>query len=223
MMLKSILRGNAACLILFLSTSTVCAQQAGGNTAAGGTGPVPEATLNESLDPDAVFTAIERGSAVGSGTESVPGSSAVGGGGGAGARGGAGGLGGLGGGFGAFGGGLGGFGNLFGNLNNQNASSGPAIRTRLRSAVNVPATPPARVQQVATRRFQSLANRPQLRGIQVTMQGRTAMIRGNVGTERDRRMSELLIRLEPGVSRVDNQVVVTSEDQSPTSSSDLRP
>jgi hypothetical protein len=68
--------------------------------------------------------------------------------------------------------------------------------------------PPALVQQSASMRFRSLPNRPQLRGINVAMQGRTAVISGVVGSEGDRRMSELLMRLEPGVSRVDNQVLV---------------
>jgi hypothetical protein len=215
MTLKSILRSSSALLFLFFSTATVCAQQGGGDTgtgtaADGNTGDAGEGGSLATFDAETAFSAIDRGDTVGSTASTGAGfsdaSAARGaGGGGGGAAGG--GLGGLGGGF----GGLGGFGNLFGNLNNQSSSTKPAIRTRLRSAVNVPATPPLQVQQIATRRFRSLASRPQLRGIQVTMQGRTAVISGRVRSDRDRRMSELLMRLEPGVGRVDNQVVVMTE------------
>ncbi len=64
------------------------------------------------------------------------------------------------------------------------------------------------VQQSATTRFQSLASRPALRGINVRMEGRTAVLNGVVAAASDRRMSELLIRLEPGVSSVDNQISI---------------
>jgi hypothetical protein len=212
MTLKSILRSSSALLFLFFSTATVCAQQGGGDTgtgtaADGNTGDAGEGGSLATFDAETAFSAIDRGDTVGSTASTGAGFSdaSAARGGGAGAAGG--GLGGLGGGF----GGLGGFGNLFGNLNNQSSSTKPAIRTRLRSAVNVPATPPLQVQQIATRRFRSLASRPQLRGIQVTMQGRTAVISGRVRSDRDRRMSELLMRLEPGVGRVDNQVVVMTE------------
>jgi len=116
--------------------------------------------------------------------------------------------GGIGGGFGGFGG-VGGFGGLFDNINSGSSqTSKPIIRTRLRSAVRVQAHAPAQVGQVATGRFRALASRPQLRGVSVTMQGRTAIIHGSVRNESDRRMSQLLIRLEPGVSRIDNRIVV---------------
>jgi hypothetical protein len=212
MTLKSILRSSSALLFLFFSTATVCAQQGGGDTgtgtaADGNTGAAGEGGSLATLDAETAFSAIDRGDTVGSTASTGAGFSDASAARGAGAGAAGGGLGGLGGGF----GGLGGFGNLFGNLNNQSSSTKPAIRTRLRSAVNVPATPPLQVQQIATRRFRSLASRPQLRGIQVTMQGRTAVISGRVRSDRDRRMSELLMRLEPGVGRVDNQVVVMTE------------
>jgi osmotically-inducible protein OsmY len=69
--------------------------------------------------------------------------------------------------------------------------------------------PSGQVQMKATQRFRSLANYPSLNGITVGMRDRTAVISGVVSSPRDRRMSELLIRLEPGVSSVDNQVVVS--------------
>lgn len=209
-MLKSIsLRTSAALLFVCLSTATVRAQQAG--SATGGNAAAADVTEIAELSPDQAFSAIDRGGSVGSTASTGAGFSDVSA---ASGRGGGGAGGGQGGGLGGFGrafGGLGGFGNLFGNLNNQGSTSKPAIRTRLRSAVSGPALPPAQVQQVASQRFQSLASQPQLQGIAVRMQGRTAVISGEVRSDRDRRMSELLMRLEPGVSRVENQIVVLLE------------
>jgi len=117
--------------------------------------------------------------------------------------------GGIGGGLGGFGG-VGGFGGLFDGANSTGAESNrPVLRTRLRSAIQVQPRPPFYVQQLATSRFQSLPNRPQLRGVNVSMQGRTAVLQGRVRSESDRRMSQLLMRLEPGVSRVENRVIVS--------------
>ncbi len=116
--------------------------------------------------------------------------------------------GGIGGGRGGFGG-IGGFGNL---LNNANAggseASKPVLRTRLRSAIQIQSPASMRVKSVAASRFQSLPSQYQLRGVNVQMQGRTAVIQGSVLNESDRRMSHLLMSLEPGVSRVENRVIV---------------
>jgi len=220
MMLKPLARLSFTLMAVALWSGTVFAQQAGGDTGTGTGTPAGEVALG-TLDADTAFSTIDRGEGVGSTASTGAGFSDVsvappsaGGAGGGRATGGLGGFGG--GGFGGFGGLGGAFGNLFGN-NANSGSSKPVIRTRMRAAFDVPVTPPVVVQQTATRRFQSLATQPQLRGIQVTMQGRTAVISGTVGSDRDRRMSELLMRLEPGVNRVDNQVEV-----SPQSASDVQ-
>ncbi|MEM9826368.1 MAG: BON domain-containing protein, partial [Planctomycetota bacterium] len=57
-----------------------------------------------------------------------------------------------------------------------------------------------------TRVVQSNSRAVRLSGVQVQMQDGTAIMTGTVATERDRRMSQLLMRLEPGVRRVDNRV-----------------
>jgi hypothetical protein len=199
---RSGLRFSAALVLTLAMSISVSGQQAdqtGGQTGTG-TG---DAGGFGTLDPDAIFSGIERGDAVGSTGSTGTGFSDVDANAGGG-RGAAGGIGGFG------GGGLGGLGALFG-LGGGGAASTttrPAIRTRLRSAINVQLTSPAVVQNVATQRFRSLPNQPQLRGINVSMQGKTAVISGVVRTERDRRMSELLMRLEPGVGSVDNRVTV---------------
>lgn len=48
-----------------------------------------------------------------------------------------------------------------------------------------------------------------INGVNVIMDGRTAIVTGVVNDDRDRRMSELLMRLEPGVSRVENRVMIS--------------
>ncbi|MDG2222836.1 MAG: BON domain-containing protein [Rubripirellula sp.] len=158
---------------------------------------------NGQLDADAAFSEIDRGETIGSTGSTGQGFSAASGSTGAAGGGGLGGFGGLG------GGGLGGFGNLFGGLGGGNSqNSQPIIRTRLRSAISVAPMQPAVVQRVALTRFRVLTTRPQLREINVRMDGRTAIISGVVPNQRDRRMSEMLMRLEPGVSTVVNEITI---------------
>ncbi|MCA9138268.1 MAG: BON domain-containing protein [Planctomycetales bacterium] len=178
-------------------------QQATGT--ATGTGDTGGGTQFQPEGPDlSAFSGIDRGESVGTASTQGFGLTAESTGGvtGAGRTGGGGG-----GGFG--GGGLGGlFGALGSAFGGQSASSQkPTIRVRLRSAVDV-APLAAEQVQFSARRALSVTPRSGMRGVNVVMDGRTAILQGVVGSEKDRRMSELLIRLEPGVSRVDNQVVV---------------
>lgn len=130
---------------------------------------------------------------------------------GAGTTGTAGGLGRLGslGGFG--GGGLGGL-SAFG-LNPFGTGAGsseakPTVRTRLRSQVAVPVRSPGVAQSVAqTRVTRSLAT-PRFQGVGVSISDAGATITGTARTPEDRRMAELLLRLEPGINQVNNQVIV---------------
>jgi hypothetical protein len=117
------------------------------------------------------------------------------------------------GGLGGFGGGLGGLGGLFGafggNMGNQQGTAEkPVLRTRLRSAVEVEPLPDSLVQRSANQVLRRAPTQSGVRGVNVTMQGRTAILTGTVSSEKDRRMSELMIRLEPGVSRIENRVEV---------------
>lgn len=167
-----------------------------GNAAAGGD--------QIGLDAAEVFDNVERGDTIGATGSTGQGFSSLsaangGGGGGGGALGG-------GGGFGGFGG-LGGFGSLFGNTQ-ASQNSTPIIRTRIRSAVQVAPTPPRQVQQQVTGRLRALPTQSPVRNLNVQMQGRTAVVSGVVNSERDRRMSELLLMLEPGVRSVENRVMI---------------
>ncbi len=117
--------------------------------------------------------------------------------------------GGFGGGFGGGGfGGRGGFGNQ--NQNNQNQN-----QTMLRAAVKLgfsyagPSSS-ARSQQLNARlaRIPLPAN---VSGVQVEMQGRTAVLRGEVATSADAQLVERLLALEPGIDSVQNELVLTEE------------
>jgi len=169
------------------------------------------------LNPDQAFEGgIERSGAVGESNAPAVGASATST--AAGAGGGGAGGGGFGGGFGG-----GGLGAAFGNLFNNNAASGnsstPPIRTRLRNAVALPpgmAPSPTTRQFNAQSRFQNASSlQPNGFGyampynaVNVQIRDRTAILQGTVANEGDRRMSEMLMRLEPGVSRVQNRISV---------------
>ncbi|QDV43622.1 BON domain protein [Stieleria neptunia] len=168
----------------------------------------PEATGGtqfQGAEPDlSVFEGVEQGDSIGTAATQGFGIAAEGGAGTAGrttggAGGGGFGGGGLGGLFGALGGAFGGHGT---------SSQKPIIRVRLRSAIEVPPRAASEVQQSARRALNSLPPNRRIRGVNVTMNGPTAILSGTVASEKDRRMSELLMRLEPGVKQVDNQVVV---------------
>ena len=156
-------------------------------------------------EAEANFSNVDRSGGVGAAENSV-GSAASG----TGSAAGGGATGFSGGGFGAFGGGgLGGLGSLFNSFNNGGGQAAQsAIRTRLRSAIEIAPRSPLMVERAATERFMQLAGKPSLRGIRVRMEGLTAVLTGSVASERDRRMSQLLVQLEPGVRRVENRIVV---------------
>ncbi|MGB7345273.1 MAG: BON domain-containing protein [Pirellulaceae bacterium] len=155
-------------------------------------------------EPDtSAFDQIQRGDSVTAAATTGFGPAATQGTGGASA------FGGGGGGFGGFGG-LGGLGGLFGGgLGGGTQSTKPTIRTRLRSAVEVAPRSVSEVQMNANDRIVQLPQRQGLQNVQINMVGRTAIIEGTATTDRDRRMAELLMRLEPGVSQIQNNVIVS--------------
>ena len=180
-------------LATLVFTASASAQD---NTAAGSDDAAGSQALSTDVDTSA-FEDLQRAGQV---TENGAGAAAA-----------TGGFGGFGGG--GFGGGLGG---LFGagqnGFNNNNQATTPSIRTRMRSAVRVAPMPQQRVQSNANQRFVKMSRRQGMSRVSVNVVGRTAVLRGAVGTQRDRRMSELLMRLEPGVTTVKNELVVTAPD-----------
>lgn len=194
---------NRAAIILF--AVTLLAGQASAQTTTGTTGNTSigqPTTTGGSLDADAAFSQVERGDTVGATGATGSGFSS------AGASSGTAGrstvsFGGFGGGF----GGLGGLQGLFGGLGGQTQNSQPAIRTRLIAAIDVerPATPV--VERAVATRFQQMS-RPEFRTVKVQVVEGRGILTGVVASQRDRRMSELLLRLEPGIREIDNQLTV---------------
>jgi len=183
-------------------------EQAGGGQ---GTGDVITGELDVGLDADEVFSGIQR---------EEPGAQPEGAGGGsAGLRGGGGG-GGFG--MGGLGGGLGGFGNLFGNAfgGRQQQGTAAAVRTRLRSGIDVQPAADPKIENRLTQRLDQLPDGRQMPGVRVGFRDGTAILTGVVSTPENRRTIGLLITLEPGVNRVENRLVVeTATTDRPTTDS----
>ena len=130
--------------------------------------------------------------------------------GGTGGRGGLGGLGGLGGGR-----GLGGFGGLspfganpFGT--NNSASAKPSIRTRLVNGIEPLAnvSPGVITAGMAPRLISSAPVSRIVNGYSIVFVDGVATLSGVAKSAKDRRMAELVLKLEPGIDKIDNRIVV---------------
>lgn len=129
-----------------------------------------------------------------------------------------GGLGGLGGLRGGLGGGLGGFGRggQFGQtqFGQQNTAATRPIRVSIRLGFTHPGPAPTVVSAKFARRLRRLPSLPSAESVAVEMDGRTAVLRGEVASGRERDLIARLALLEPGVSDVKNELTVKSEVES---------
>ena len=87
------------------------------------------------------------------------------------------------------------------------------------------ATTATRITEIE-RRLESMTQIRRLGRLTVTIEDRTATIRGAVATDRDRVLVGHLVKLEPGVSQIRNEIVVgqppvLENEESPDSPSDL--
>lgn len=132
--------------------------------------------------------------------------------------GGIGGRGGLGGGIGGFGGGLGGFGGmnqggfgggrLGGGMNQNQARS--AVKMLMKPQVQVtPISSPQRTAQVQGR-LSRLRLPEQFRNVQVTIDGRRAIVTGEVNSAADQEFISRLLKLEPGIDAVESRLSLAS-------------
>ncbi|MEO8268651.1 MAG: hypothetical protein ABI557_02960 [Aureliella sp.] len=125
-----------------------------------------------------------------------------------------GGRGGFGGGFG--GGGSGGRGGFGGANGNQNAQSKTKVRAVLRIGFPIDAPSANATAQMVTARFSKMPLPPSVANVQVTMQGRTAILHGQIETVADGKLIENLLSLEPGIDAVNNELVlVVASDEVP--------
>jgi hypothetical protein len=112
----------------------------------------------------------------------------------------------------------------FQNFNNMNQQQG---RTQVRIALTLgfePPLPPSSAGPEVTPIAQMAQQRlPRLPGVtlvgtpEVWMQGRTAIVRGVVASDRDRELVSRLLLLEPGISSVRNEMTVAQADSGPGS------
>lgn len=105
-------------------------------------------------------------------------------------------------------GGLGGFGGLS-SLFGGNQQTQRTVRTRLVSRIVAPTATPMVVQSRVQNTFTQIAAKPRFSGIQVEMDGGTAVLKGAVASADDKRMAYLLVQLEPGVREVRNELEIT--------------
>lgn len=118
--------------------------------------------------------------------------------------------------------GMGGFGGMrsfggFGNMSrfganafgNSSSSSKPAVRTRLGNAIELPANISPQVSEArVARQVAASPARRIVNGYDVAVVDGVATLSGTAPDDRSRRMAELMLKLEPGVRSVDNQIVV---------------
>ena len=81
------------------------------------------------------------------------------------------------------------------------------VRTGLKVDFDYPQAPPSEAATVLAKRLQTVPGFKN-QSLEVLLQERTAILRGAVATEHDRLLAEQLVRLEPGVSQVRNELQV---------------
>ncbi len=144
----------------------------------------------------------------------------VGGVGGAGGLGGLGGVGGLGGLGGLGGRGLGGIGGLGGlgarGMQTQQGRNGANANTKVRAVVTlgfdrpeVPASGPDSTVAKAQTHLANTVLPDRLKNVQIAMEGRTAVLRGQAANESEKKLVERLLSLEPGIDTIKNEITVS--------------
>jgi hypothetical protein len=93
-------------------------------------------------------------------------------------------------------------------LGQQGVPAVPRIPARLRAAFEFPPPNATRVSTQLARRLAGTPSIHSLTPIQVEVQGRSAILRGQVASEHDRDLAEQMARLEAGIEQVHNELVV---------------
>ncbi len=115
----------------------------------------------------------------------------------------------FGGGFGS--GGRGGFGGGFGGQTNQPETK---IRAVVRLGFPVEGRSSSATAQMVSDRFSKMPLPNNLGGIQITMENRTAVLRGQIDSAEDGKLVERLLSLEPGIDAVRNELQVAGQANS---------
>lgn len=95
---------------------------------------------------------------------------------------------------------------------NSNQNQGPGKKPlRIKITADIPITnaqTSTMVSQQFENRLKKIPAMAKAGSVQVTMEGRTAILQGRVATARDRELAQGLAMLEPGISRVQNELIV---------------
>ena len=94
------------------------------------------------------------------------------------------------------------------NRNQQNDKKQLRISIKADIPLVTSATAPTSLGRVFEARLKKLPGLEKGNSIQVSMQGRTAVLTGSVASDRDRKLAQGLALLEPGISAVQNELVV---------------
>ena len=122
----------------------------------------------------------------------------------------------LGGGLGGRAGGVGGIGGLAGGLGGQSASNQAKKKIRVSVSPDIELDRSSIATRsngapIASARLRRLPLPASLRGVNATVEGDLVVLTGIVATESDKRKVERLVKLEPGLNSVRNDVVVQSK------------
>ncbi len=120
------------------------------------------------------------------------------------------------GGRGGFGGGFGGWRRTRGiwrHNNNQNAQSETKVRAVLRIGFPVEGRTSSATAQMVNQRFSNMPLPPSLANVKITMEGRTAVLRGQIDAVEDGKLVENLLSLEPGIDGVKNELVIAGASE----------
>jgi len=83
--------------------------------------------------------------------------------------------------------------------------------------------PPAALNTRLTHRLESSLGLAETARVEVSVEGGTATLRGEVASERDRKLARLMLLFEPGISSVENELIVARRPATPSPSDSNRP
>lgn len=95
-------------------------------------------------------------------------------------------------------------------VNSQSSMRAPQHKYRTTRSIgfDVPEKPSTEISESFQRHLEKLPPGRSLPGVTMEVQGRLAILRGEVATDRDRALVEQLARLEVGISQVQNELTV---------------
>jgi len=82
---------------------------------------------------------------------------------------------------------------------------------------------PAELNTRLTHRLESSLGLAETARVDVFVEGKTATLRGEVASERARKLARLMLLFEPGISNVENELIVTRRPSTPSPSDSNRP